>query len=164
MSAPKRGCKTCVWRLVNAWCLQMHWTAPRTTFLGSQIHQGGNDMNKLEEIMDQLGEPEVLAQLAEEASELAQAALKLRRALDGKNYTPKTIEECRENLNEEFADVAICASALRIDTQWARMEPKINRWYERLKKTEKQRNTVEEMYRPVYEAIRKAFGDVNDEN
>ena len=44
------------------------------------------------------------------------------------------------------------------------MEPKINRWYERLKKTEKQRNTVEEMYRPVYEAIRKAFGDVNDEN
>ena len=121
-------------------------------------------MNKLEEIMAQLGEPEVLAQLAEEASELAQAALKLRRALDGKNYTPKTIEECRENLNEEFADVAICASALRIDTQWARMEPKINRWYERLKKTEKQRNTVEEMYRPVYEAIRKAFGDVNDEN
>lgn len=121
-------------------------------------------MELVEEIRDKVGEAELLAQLAEKAAELAQAALKLRRALDGKNPTPKTIEECRENLNEEFADVAICASALRIDTQWKRMEPKINRWYERLKETEKQRNTVEEMHRPVCEAIRKEFGDVNDEN
>lgn len=114
-------------------------------------------MNKLEEIMDQLGEPEVLAQLAEEATELAQAALKLRRALDGKNPTPKTIEECRENLNEEFADVAICASALRIDTKWERMEPKINRWYDRLKKTEKQRNIFEEMLHAMDESLRKVL-------
>ncbi len=34
-------------------------------------------------ISDILPDTEILAQLAEEASELAQAALKLRRALDG---------------------------------------------------------------------------------
>jgi hypothetical protein len=45
-------------------------------------------------ISDILPKTEILAQLAEEASELAQAALKLRRALDGTNPTPKCVEEC----------------------------------------------------------------------
>lgn len=40
-------------------------------------------------VSDILPKTEILAQLAEEASELAQAALKLRRALDGTNPTPK---------------------------------------------------------------------------
>lgn len=129
-------------------------------------------MNKLEEIMDQLGEPEVLAQLAEEASELAQAALKLRRALDGKNPTPKTIEECRENLNEEFADVAICASALRIDTKWERMEPKINRWYERLNKSFNEKTAIEKLIDAINAEkerilnifLANLFGGRNDED
>lgn len=43
-------------------------------------------------ISDILPMTEILAQLAEEASELAQAALKLRRALDGTNPTPKSVE------------------------------------------------------------------------
>lgn len=43
-------------------------------------------------IVEHLGMNEILCQLAEEASELAQAALKLRRAYDGKNPTPKTVE------------------------------------------------------------------------
>lgn len=40
-------------------------------------------------VSDILPKTEILAQVAEEASELAQAALKLRRALDGTNPTPK---------------------------------------------------------------------------
>lgn len=52
-----------------------------------------------------LGEEELLCQLAEEASELAQAALKLRRAITRRNPTPKTEQECREALCEEVADV-----------------------------------------------------------
>lgn len=39
-------------------------------------------------VLDYLPREKILAQLAEEASELAQAALKLRRALDGTNPTP----------------------------------------------------------------------------
>lgn len=53
-----------------------------------------------------------MAQLAEEASELAQAALKLRRALDGTNPTPKSVAECESNLIEEFADINNAADAL----------------------------------------------------
>ena len=59
-------------------------------------------------VSDILPKTEILAQLAEEASELAQAALKLRRALDGTNQTPKSVEECLENIQEEMADVFVC--------------------------------------------------------
>ena len=59
-------------------------------------------------IQDILPMTEILAQLAEESSELAQAALKLRRALDGTNPTPKSVEECLENIQEEMADVFVC--------------------------------------------------------
>ena len=62
-------------------------------------------------ISDYLPKTEILAQLAEEASELAQAALKLRRALDGKNPTPKSVEECEANLLEETADVKVAMEA-----------------------------------------------------
>ena len=58
-------------------------------------------------VSDILPKTEILAQLAEEASELAQAALKLRRALDGTNPTPKSVEECEENLLEELADIKV---------------------------------------------------------
>lgn len=59
-------------------------------------------------VSDILPKTEILAQLAEEASELAQAALKLRRALDGTNPTPKSVDECLENVQEEMADVFVC--------------------------------------------------------
>ena len=56
-------------------------------------------------IMEHIGESEMLCQLAEEAAELSQAALKLRRALTGINHTPVTADEARKNLVEEAADV-----------------------------------------------------------
>lgn len=63
-------------------------------------------------ISDYLPKTEILSQLAEEASELSQAALKLRRALDGNNPTPKSVEECEQNFVEEYADVLLCIYAL----------------------------------------------------
>lgn len=68
------------------------------------------EVNK--KISDILPKTEILAQLAEEASELAQAALKLRRALDGTNPTPKSVAECEGNLMEEFADISNAVNAL----------------------------------------------------
>ena len=41
------------------------------------------------DIYEKIGESALLQQIAEEAAELAQAALKLARKLDGKNPTPK---------------------------------------------------------------------------
>ena len=92
-------------------------------------------------VSDILPKTEILAQLAEEASELAQAALKLRRALDGTNPTPKSVEECRKAFEEEYADVIVCISALDCSPEWyedvtAMIHAKSTRWLSRLKAKE----------------------------
>jgi len=63
-------------------------------------------------IRERLPKTELLAGLAEEASELAQAALKLRRALDRSNPTPVTAGEALDNLIEELGDVLCCTEAV----------------------------------------------------
>lgn len=88
------------------------------------------------EIKDILGDEELFAQLAEECCELAQAALKMRRALNGKNWTPKTVEECRNDIIEEHADLCLCFKALMWDDKEARKEwekRKEERWMNRLR-------------------------------
>lgn len=92
-------------------------------------------------ISDILPKTEILAQLAEEASELAQAALKLRRALDGTNPTPKSVEECKNAFEEEYADVIVCISALDCSPEWyedvtAMIHAKSTRWLSRLEAKE----------------------------
>ena len=90
-------------------------------------------------IKDYLPEKEILAQLAEECAELAQAALKLRRALDGTNPTPKSEENCREAFREEIADVLLCLSEIE-DTWIGRVgyytNTKRKRWLQRLEARE----------------------------
>lgn len=92
-------------------------------------------MNK--KISDYLTPAEILALMAEEAAELAQAALKLRRALDGTNLTPKSVNECENALIEEYADVIVCISALNCSPEWyedaaAMINAKHTRWLTRL--------------------------------
>ena len=90
---------------------------------------------KISEILDKT---EILAQLAEEASELAQAALKLRRAIMGVNPTPKSISECESALDEEIADVWLCIRELgfsddeHLMIQGEIMIAKQDRWLSRL--------------------------------
>lgn len=98
-------------------------------------------------IPDFLTSAEILAQTGEEAAELAQAALKLRRALTGENPTPKSIAECLDDLQEEFADVLVCIQAFCdaydktgifdsnewIETALDIVDKKADRWLERLK-------------------------------
>lgn len=90
---------------------------------------------------------EMLAQLAEESSELSQAALKLRRALDDTNPTPMSIAECEENLIEEAADVLLCLYVCGFDTDGAEgvqmnqvAMKKFNRWIQRLEALNAKRN------------------------
>lgn len=70
------------------------------------------DRNKGLRVLDYIDENEILAQLSEEASEVAKAALKLRRARDRKNTTPVSIREAWADLNEEYGDVLNCLYAL----------------------------------------------------
>ena len=86
--------------------------------------------------MMNLSVPELLAGLAEECSELAQAALKLRRVLDGTNPTPKPKEEAEADLLEEIADVTLYISTIQIDYSKVSdiMMAKQARWRDRLEK------------------------------
>ena len=64
------------------------------------------------EVIRSLGEPALLEQLAEECSELAQAALKLARLERGENPTPKSKIHCESALIEEIADVHLCLGVI----------------------------------------------------
>lgn len=63
-------------------------------------------------VQSSAGRRTLLAQLAEECSEAAKAALKLRRARDGVNPTPVSEEEAFGNLVEELADIYLCSIVL----------------------------------------------------
>ena len=65
----------------------------------------------MNDIIDSIGLPAVLEQLAEECSELAQASLKYARLLRGDNPTPKTEAECLESLTVDVDD--FCSKAER---------------------------------------------------
>ncbi len=64
------------------------------------------------EVTDFLPQGVILRQLAEEAAELSQAALKLDRVIDGRNPTPVGYMAAVEHLNEEIADVRLCTDLL----------------------------------------------------
>lgn len=61
---------------------------------------------------DKIGDAAMYEQLAEEASELCKAALKMARILRGENPTPVTDDEARINLIEELTDVMLCVDEL----------------------------------------------------
>lgn len=90
-------------------------------------------------IVEKIGVPALLEQTAEECCELAQACLKMARKLRDENPTPKSIEDIRENLIEEMADVELCISKLKSETDIADRKEVIKmriekgvRWKERL--------------------------------
>lgn len=66
----------------------------------------------INEIRKTVSKDDLLCQLAEECSELAQAALKLRRAITKTNPTPVTYNQALEDLMEEAADVLLCLRIL----------------------------------------------------
>ena len=75
-----------------------------------------------------------LIQLAEEASELSQASLKLVRSLDGDTPVPES--QAKAHLLEEIADVMVCTFALIGQADMMAIEAisrqKSKRWEERL--------------------------------
>lgn len=85
---------------------------------------------------------ELLTRLAEEASELAQAALELRKAMEDKPDTPVSIKDAKNNLDEEIIDVFILLDMLHLCAPYKRSlfdagyVYKIQRWYNRIRKQE----------------------------
>lgn len=92
-------------------------------------------------VLNALGIEEVLCQLAEEGAELSHAALKLRRAMTGKNPTPVWEDDAWENLVEEAADVMLCMGLVMLyaprylATRLTEIERrKLARWWWRIRK------------------------------
>lgn len=77
-----------------------------------------------------------LCQLAEECAELAQAALKTKRVLEGRNPANTNIQDALSNLQEEVGDVLICVTVLSPDftIETDTPLPKLQRWVSRLEK------------------------------
>lgn len=97
-------------------------------------------------VKEYLPDEEILCQLGEEASELAQAALKYRRVLNGANPTPTSEKTALLNLREEAADVSVCLDLLfnqsDCDAVEKMAEIKSKRWVKRLE--EKRANQKED--------------------
>ena len=86
---------------------------------------------------------ELLAGLAEECTELAQAALKLRRVFDQTNPTPKKEDEAAEDLYEEVADVLLYLDQLPLPMPYIYgiADMKEKRWQERLMNVKQKKDT-----------------------
>ena len=85
-------------------------------------------------ITDKIQVTELLAGLAEEATELAQAALKLRRCYDGTNPTPVDPDIQYECFLEEIGDVELYLDHISINRQVIAdyKAAKLERWKKRL--------------------------------
>lgn len=59
-----------------------------------------------------IGQAAALEMLAEECSELAQAALKLSRVVRGENPASVTEDRAQADVMEEWADVLVCSEYL----------------------------------------------------
>lgn len=95
----------------------------------------------LDYIAEHLSAEDLLCQIAEEASELSQAALKLRRAITQTNPTPVTPEAAAKDLIEEYGDVINAMDAYILSANihndpalwYGVRKTKIIRWAMRLK-------------------------------
>lgn len=87
-------------------------------------------------IKQQLSDEELLCQLAEECSELAQAALKMRRVMNGANPTPVTTDEATHAIAEEIADILLVLRVIGYPYEARDVEliqnHKLSRWVQRL--------------------------------
>lgn len=92
----------------------------------------------IDQIRDIMPLAEIMTQLAEEASELAQAALKYRRTLSNANPTPITRREAETKLLEEIADVKLCLHVAGLEEVRHKIQvnrtitQKADRWMKRL--------------------------------
>lgn len=91
----------------------------------------------LKYIKENLSTNDAYCHLAEEAAELAHAALKVIRAINNTNPTPKIFLEAIDTLNEEAADVFNALYVVIDDYEFIKVRDiakrKMKRWKERLK-------------------------------
>ena len=92
----------------------------------------------IERIRIEVPMTDIYEQLAEEALELSQAAIKMSRLESETNPTGKTREEAINNLREEYTDVLnIAMRILEIEPDWLQGDYKMMRWCKRIDRAKK---------------------------
>ena len=91
---------------------------------------------KQDYIARSIGWEALYTQLAEEAAELAQAALKVARIMHGTNPTPISLIEAKDLVREELTDVVQCATYLELDVDYEQIKHKEERWANRIANTQ----------------------------
>jgi hypothetical protein len=131
----------------NMMKLWKHITAAEPVRLTDVFKEEENRVNS--DILEKVGELAALEQLAEECGELAMASLKLGHVVQkmarierNENPTPKTFDECREELYEEIADVEVTIDVIR-SNPWIQVE-RINHYYDKHMKRWHDRLGIEE--------------------
>ena len=79
-------------------------------------------------MINEIGKPAMLEQMAEECSELTQALLKYARKLRNENLTPKSESEIKRNLIEEYSDVIQCVRELGLQPDEEQIREKAERF------------------------------------
>lgn len=94
--------------------------------------------NKMLYIRNHVPQAACYEMLAEEAIEVAHAALKIARILRGENPTPVELKKAKQKLYEEMIDLQVATDAA--DDPWGFVpidySKKVDRWYDRLVKKE----------------------------
>ena len=88
-------------------------------------------------VRDQLSPADQFGQVAEEAVELAHAAMKMQRILNGTNPTPVTEKDAMGKVMEEICDLYNALEVLKLDVNLKYegiRKKKMARWVERIKK------------------------------
>ena len=88
-------------------------------------------------VREQLSPGDQFAQVAEEAVELAHAAMKMQRILTGTNPTPVTEKEAMGKVMEEICDLYNALEVLKLDVNMKYegiRKKKMARWVERIQK------------------------------
>ena len=93
-------------------------------------------------MIEYIGEPASLEMLAEEATELAHAALKLARIKRGENPSPVPVLTATQNVIEEFTDVCLCAEDLGLKVDEEIKFTKLKRFDERWGKFKEPRRSM----------------------
>ena len=88
--------------------------------------------DKKEFVSNEINRSALYEHLAEEASELAQAALKVARIQRGENPCGTEIEEALDNMVEEFTDVMLVSDIIGYEKNETIYAYKLNRWVDRI--------------------------------
>ena len=90
-----------------------------------------NPVTEIKQIND-IPRAAIYEQLAEEAAELAKAALKYARILRAENPTPIEPTEAYKAVEEEYSDVVLLTRVLHISPKERIISDKMERWNKRL--------------------------------